>query len=79
MFSDVSVILSSGGGVGPNVTLDLTAQGPLDTALLVVTSGGQNYRPVQTCSLEDSLGAAIWWLLKHVCASYWNTFLFIIN
>ena len=42
---------------------------------LIVTSGGHDWRPVQTCSLEDpphwswylvATEADIWWLLKHV-------------
>ena len=34
---------------------------------LLVTSCGQDWRPVQTCLLEDTLPRAnIWWLLKHV-------------
>ena len=28
------------------------------------TSGGLDWRPIQTCSLEDPHGAAIWWPLK---------------
>ena len=33
-----------------------------------MTSGGQHWRSVQTCSLEDPppIGSEIWWLLKHV-------------
>ena len=53
---------------------------------LLVKSGGQDLRPVQTCSLKDpSPGADIWWLLKHVWSVsrwytvYWNTFSFILH
>ena len=54
--------LSTGGG-GSKVTitydaLDLTVQGPwplcrVPSSILLVTSGGQDWRPVQTCPLED--------------------------
>ena len=51
--------------------------------LLVVISGGQDHRPVQTCSLEEHLVLTSGLLLlKHVrwasgqLASYWNAFLF---
>ena len=34
------------------------------TTLLLVTSGGQDQKPVQTCSLEDPhTDADIWWLV----------------
>ena len=54
---------------------------------LLVTSGGQDRRPVQICSLEDNpplTGADIWWLLKHIWssggryASYWNAFFILL-
>ena len=33
----------------------------------VVTSGDQDWKPVQTCSFVDpATGASIWWLLRHV-------------
>ena len=34
-------------------TWDLTVQGHLDPAPSLVTSGGQDWKPVQTCSLEE--------------------------
>ena len=40
---------------------------PMFPALLLVTSGGQDQRPVQTCSLRGSLVLTSGgWLLKHV-------------
>ena len=34
---------------------------------LLLTSGGQHWKPVQTCSLEDLLRTDIWWCpLKHI-------------
>ena len=50
---------------------------------LLLTSGGQDWKPVQTCSLEPLTGANIWWLLKKQVQvakalgtkSYWNAFL----
>ena len=35
---------------------------------LLMASGGQHWKPVETCSLEDHppTGTDIWWLLKHV-------------
>ena len=43
----------------------------LDRNSLLVTSGGQDWRPVQTCSLEVlPSGADIWWLLKHVPSAH---------
>ena len=50
---------------------------------LLVTSGPQNWRPIQTYSLEDPTSAGIWWLLKHIqltsgrYAPFWNAFLFV--
>ena len=32
---------------------------------LLVTSGGQDWKPVQTCSPEDPPDADFWWLMKH--------------
>ena len=51
--------------------------------LLLLTSGGQHWRPVQSCSLQDPLplGSDSWWPLKHVWfvsrwyASSWNALL----
>ena len=66
--------------------LDLTIQGPLlyrALPLLLVTSGRQDWRRVETCSLEESSPPVVTSggsLLKHVrwesgwCASYWNAF-----
>ena len=81
MFSLVSVCSQE---KGPNVTitqdaLNLTAQAPL-----LVTSGGNHSRHVQTCSFEDPLptiSTDICWP-KHVrlasgrYTSYWNAFLY---
>ena len=53
-----------------NLTIqDTPGQGPHCTGTsLVVMSGGQGWRHVQTCSLEDPpTGAEIWWLMKHMC------------
>ena len=36
------------------------------TGTPVMTSSGQDWRPVQTYSLEGPLSADIWWLLKQV-------------
>ena len=33
---------------------------------LLVTSGGPDWRLVQTCSLDEPPGADIWWLLNHI-------------
>ena len=33
---------------------------------LLVTSGGRQWGPVQTCSLQAPTRAEIWWLLKQV-------------
>ena len=49
-----------------------------------MTSGGHQWRPVQTCSLEDppTTSTDIWWPPKHVqlasgrYSSHWNAFLF---
>ena len=30
-----------------------------------MTSGGQDWKPVQTCSPEDPSDADFWWLMKH--------------
>ena len=51
--------------------LDLTVQGPLP-----VTSGGNNWRPVQTCSLEDPLvltSGGYWSLYGRQVASTYPT------
>ena len=67
--------LSRFGCLSPLLTWDLTVQGPL----LVVTSGVQDWRPVQTCSLEaPSTSADIWrlQLASGQCAFYLNAFLF---
>ena len=61
--------------------LDLNIQGPPSPApplctgtffapapaLLLVTSGGEDQRPIQTCSLEDPPGADIRWLATEAC------------
>ena len=56
----------------------------LALGLLLVTSGGHHWRPVQTCSLRTpSTGTDVWWPLKYVQltngrhVSYKNAFLFI--
>ena len=58
--------------IGPHHTgtpiqgLSPLVQGP---SSLLVTSGGQDRRPVQTCSLEEPPPPTcvdIWWLMKHV-------------
>ena len=42
-------------------------QNPHSCAPLLVKSGGQDWRPVQTCSLEDPLVLTLGcWLLKHI-------------
>ena len=55
---------------------------------LLVTSGGQDWRPVQTCSPKQTPPPGLTsghWLLKHVqwkigrYASYWNAFLLVIG
>ena len=69
----------------PCCTSDLRpTPSPLDISPLLLTSGGQHWRPLQTCSLEDPPRSDIWWWpLKHVrfasgrYASYWNAFLFL--
>ena len=51
-------------------TWNLTVQGPPPP--LRVTSGGHHWRPVQSCSLQDTpIIADILWLLEHVEASWW--------
>ena len=46
----------------------LSVQGsPGSQPLLVVTSGGLEWRPAQTCSLEDALGVDTWWLATKAC------------
>ena len=82
MFSCVCVILSvqreESHATITHDTLDLTMQGPpwpsplctetpLAPAPQLVTSGGQDQGPVQTCSLEDPPGADIWWLVTESC------------
>ena len=52
----------------------------LRTPPLVVTSGGQHWRPVQTCTIEDPQSDIWWWPLKNVqfasgrFASDWNAY-----
>ena len=55
--------------------------GPYYTAPTNIDIGGQDWRSVQTCSLEGPSSTDICWLLRHVrlasgrYASYWNAFL----
>ena len=56
MFSVVSVSQSSVHGGSPCDHYPLCI-GPHCTDLLLVTSGGHYWRPVQTCSFEDTAGA----------------------
>ena len=54
-----------------NNSLDLTVQGPPQPWPLEVRSGGQDCRPVQSCSLEENVTAdgSCW------KAAYWYAFL----
>ena len=45
--------------------------GPHGT-LLLVTSGGQDWRFVQTCSLEDPHSSDIWWWRLETCSNFFT-------
>ena len=75
----LSVCLCTGGSHVTIVMMHWTSP----YSRLLGTSGEQDRRTVQICSLEGNpplTGADIWWLLKHIWssggryASYWNAF-----
>ena len=52
---------------GPPWPNPLCTETPLAPAPQLVTSGCQDQGPVQTCSLEDPLGADFWWMVTEAC------------
>ena len=88
MFSQASVCSQEVGQVTSNVSWDKShgrmPPGHQTLGPLLVASGGDHWRPVQTCSFRDPLQSDIWWWplkRKHVrfpsglYPSHWNAFL----